>query len=306
MTKNWPAVVLAALLGLAGLIYLIPQTRAAANDLIYYSKCDNPIKYKIGTIDARFGLTNDEALANILSAENIWEQKAGKNLFQNSNDGDFTINFVYDQRQALSSKVNQLNNQVSQKNAELKAKIDQYKQDSADFERRLNEFVNTVNQKNAQGGVNEEEYNNLINQQNQLKAEAESLNARARELNISTKDYNADVAVLNQDINEFNNVLERKPEEGLFDGKTNTISIYFADKQDELIHTLAHEFGHALGMDHVNEQNAVMFSLTSSTKEATPQDLQELETACRKHPLPYFWVYDLNRWIYNGIEKLQK
>ena len=295
----------AAVLGLAGLVLLIPQARSQAKEFIYYSRCDEQLRYKIGSIDPRFGLTRDEAADDIITAETIWENEVNKNLFQNSSDAKLTINFVYDQRQALSSRVNELNNEVNQRSADLKLKIDQYKKDSVDFERRLNEFVNTVNKYNSEGGATEEIYNELIKQQNQLKSEAEALNVRARDLNLSTNDYNTEVGALNQNINQFNNVLSEKPEEGLYDGKEQTISIYFADKKDELIHTLAHEFGHALGAEHVKNKDSVMYSFTSGSLLATPEDLEELTYVCRKQPRILHWIFLANRWMYDRVESLQ-
>ncbi len=236
----------------AGLIiYSVPAYRQKAIKVFSYSVCDNPMPYKIGLIDARFGLSQDEALTDAEAATDIWSTAEGKSLFAYSPKAKLTVNFIYDQRQALDSQINQLNSSLNQKNSSLQQQIVDYKAQVASFEQRLSAFNAKVEMYNKQGGAPHDVYESLIKEQKALQAEGDTLNAKARELNLSTNDYNAGVSELNQDVNQFNNALAQKPEEGLYDGGNNSITIYFASNHDELVHTLAHEFGHALGMDHV-------------------------------------------------------
>lgn len=266
--------------------------------LLSYSVCSTPLEYKLGSVDPRFSLSTSEALDNIEEGGKIWSDSAGKKLYTYSPDADLTINFEYDARQALNTKINQLNNEVDQKEQTLKQQIEQYKTDVKAFDARLNEFENTVQKYNKEGGAPEGVYEDLIKQQNQLKSDSDALNARARELNLSTNNYNSDVAILNQDVNQFNTAIKEKPEEGVYDPNTNTISIYFADQHDELVHTLAHELGHALGMDHVNNSNAIMYPNTTNLLVLTDDDKAKLAYTCRNQSAFLHEAYVLNRWIY--------
>src|SRR5690349_22137167 len=61
--------------------------------------CHTPILYRIGRIDAQFGLSDSEVRAALTQAEQLWENALGRNLFAYSATAKLTINFVFDKRQ---------------------------------------------------------------------------------------------------------------------------------------------------------------------------------------------------------------
>ncbi len=266
-----------------------------------YSECDTPIPYKLGTLDPKFGLKQSTAISDIQDATDIWSKFYGKSLFINSSTAILTINFVYDQRSALNSQIDQLQNQLTQKNTTLQQQINAYEVDVTAFEKKLASFNAQVKQVNRSGGASPDEYNRLIDQQNQLNSEGNALNARAAKLNLSSRDYNSNVQNLNQNINQFNQSLVQKPEEGLYNGSDNTITIYFANNKQELIHTLTHEFGHALGMLHNEDPLAIMYPYTTSTLSVTTQDKQLLDYVCRDQPLPGLWLREFAAWLHSTV-----
>lgn len=293
-------ITLAIIIG-GGIVYTSPQLRATAIKSLSYSECDTPISYKLGTLDSKFSLSQKIALANIQSAADIWNKTYGKSLFTHSSSAVLTINFIYDQRSALDSQINQLQNKLDQKNTTLQQQISAYESDVAAFEKKLASFNAQVNQVNRSGGASPEEYNNLIAQQNALNQEGQALNARAKQLNLSTRDYNSNVQNLNQNINQFNQAIVQKPEEGLYNGGDNTITIYFANNRQELIHTLAHELGHALGMLHNDDPLAIMYPYTTSSLSVTAQDKQLLDYVCRDQPLPLLWLHKFSTWLRKSV-----
>ncbi|MEX2013071.1 MAG: matrixin family metalloprotease, partial [Candidatus Levyibacteriota bacterium] len=84
---------------------------------------------------------------------------------------------------------------------------------------------------------------------------------------------------------------------GLYDPNNNTITIYFASNYSELIHTLTHEFGHALGMQHVENSQSIMYPYTTSSVTLTPEDLEQLAYVCRKQSLPLHWLMVFQEYL---------
>jgi hypothetical protein len=273
------------LIFVAAAIYFIPPLRIQAQQLLTYNECNTPLLYNLGSVDQRFGLTKDQVLQDLQQATGIWSTAAGKNLFAYSPKANLTVNFIYDQRQQLDTSINQLDSQLKNNNQTLKEQIAQYKSDAAAFEQKLAEFNATVDKYNKEGGAPPDVYQQLKQEQQQLSEEAQALNQRAKQLNLSTNSYNDNVSVLNSDIAQFNNVLSQKPEQGQYSQLDNTITIYFANNQDEMIHTLTHEFGHALGMEHVKDPNAIMYPYTTTNITVTPDDMVQLNIVCRNQSL---------------------
>jgi hypothetical protein len=141
-----------------------------------------------------------------------------------------------------------------------------------------------IDEWNDKGGAPPEVYKALLERQSNLKQEADALNEEARALNQTTQDYNLQVGELNQKVSTFNKVLEYKPEEGVYlrDKEGERIVIFFYSSENDLIHTLSHEFGHALGMKHLEDENAIMFHSVNATVEPTEADLAELAGVCEK------------------------
>lgn len=150
------------------------------------------------------------------------------------------------------------------------------------FESKLAAFNSQVSFWNNQGGAPKEEYDKLKKEEEELKAEAQRINALAKKLNLSTQNYNKQVGTLNSTIHTFKTELEKKPEEGVYRPKEQRIDIYFNINRDELIHTLAHEFGHAIGLNHIDNENAIMYAFTN--KEITPvsEEITQLQKICEK------------------------
>lgn len=286
---------LALLFGLLVLVIIVRSDDTAA--LLSYSPCDTPIPYKVGLIDPKFGLSGDDVLADTKTAANILSNAQGKQLFAYSDKGLLTVNFVYDERTALNNQINKLQAQLDQKGNTLSQQVNDYKAQAKQFEQKLAAFNATVEKYNKEGGAPSGVYESLIDEQNRLKLEADALNQRARQLNLSTRDYNTDVSSINKDTAQFNSAITLKPEEGLYDGNNNTITIYFAGNYDELIHTLAHEFGHALGMQHVNNAQAIMYPYSTTYLVVTKEDLGQLTYVCRKQPLPLFWMMEIQKYL---------
>jgi chaperonin cofactor prefoldin len=284
--------------GFGALLMVSKPAQVQAKNMLYASPCDSPIHYRIGTVDSRFDITREALQSDIDQADTIWSKVYGKNLFVYDPNAGLSINLVYDGRQSLTNKVSQLEGELDTNKTNLKSQIDSYKQQSQDFQQRLKELNQEIDYWNSQGGAPADEYDKLNVEQSQLRDEAQQLNQIAQRLNLTTDQYNNQVNQLNQTINTFNQALTKKPEEGLYNPQKNTIDIYFDSSQAELVHTLTHEMGHALGMNHVQDPRAIMNPYTNTYIIPTKDDIAELHTVCQKQDRFEMMGKDLIIWLH--------
>jgi len=252
--------------------------------LSYYIRtiapCAHPIYYKIGTIDPQFNIKTEDLIKDAQIGANIWNKTAGKTLFIYDPKGSLTINLVYDERQSISSQISARETQLQLAKSQLTPNEAKYNIMVADFKKRLTALNTKIDYWNNNGGAPPEEYQKLIQEQASLKAQTEELNKLVEQLNLSAKEYNNIISQLNQSAANFNEVIQDKPEEGLYSPANNEIDIYLALNKDELIHTLAHEFGHALGLPHTLDKKSIMFTSTSKTTVPAKEDINVLNNLC--------------------------
>lgn len=264
-----------------GIYFNRPLIQSYYHQAFYYSYCSEPIAYRIDTVDSKFKLSKEKFTARAQEAAQIWNDAYGKTLFVYDESGDLSVNLVYDERQALNSEINELETNVKSQQQNLKPQIAEYERKSAEFQQNLDQLNQEIQSWNSQGGAPTEIYNQLIQRQNELQQEANNLNETARRLNLTADAYNAKVTQLNQTIDEFSQTLDLKPEEGIFLGPQNRIEVYFYNGDQSLTHTLAHEFGHALGIDHNDNIKSIMYPKTTKAITLSEDDKTALIEICK-------------------------
>jgi len=279
------------ILFLAFLIFLYSQNpKPHLEKLIYYFPCETPIRYRIGIVDARFNLSSQDVLDVSQNAALIWNKLYGKPLFVYDPNGDLAINLIFDARQQLTDEYNKLNTQLKQKDNELKPQIEEFKKRVNSFNERSKKLFEEIEYWNSQGGAPQNEFDRVIAEQKELQKEATELDQISQSLNQKTDFFNAQVREFNRTVDSLNTTFKERPEEGIYDGKRNSIEVYLNNNRDELTRTIAHEMGHARGLNHARNSLSIMYPKTTNTLKPSLEDMLMLKNVCQKqNKFILFW-----------------
>ena len=298
------------LLGIIGILFYLFRFEVGDSFNIIknrYFPCSSPIFYSIGIFDEQFGITKEDFIKALKEAELIWEP-VDKELFVYKENGELKINLIYDSRQKATDILRKMGFNLEDNKASydsLKRKYDileaeYFKEKSLlesrvfNLQNRQNKYQQDVFYWNARGGASQTEYNRLEKEKNLINKEIDNINETQDILNIKINDVNALamslnklVTSLNLNVQKFNEIGEKYSgefEEGTYESDPSgaRINIYQFKNREKLIRVLAHEFGHALQLDHISNPKAIMYWLNNGINTSiTEDDLAELKRKCK-------------------------
>lgn len=261
--------------------------------------CPVPIHYRIGTIDDSFTLTEAEAKDFVTRAEAIWENPIKRDLFIYDENAKFTVDFIYDERQQMANEEEIFKKELDKKLAEnqeiqnivtsLQADYEKlaagYKTRVASYESRLKEYNDEVNKYNDRGGAPADVYEALQAKKTSLETEETELNKLQTDLNNLVNKINALsdrgnelIATYNQEVSKYNKEFGFSREFTQGDYHDGQIKIYKFSDSAELITVLGHEFGHALGLGHIEDDSALMYYLLQDVSESPILSADDMAT----------------------------
>jgi hypothetical protein len=303
MKKILKYTILLVVIGL--LVYFIRQETL--------SPCQKTLEYSIDRFDTQFGISEEEFKNYIAESETVWEKTIGRDVFVYKSDAPFKINLIYDERQletvqkqktefglsAVEEAFKNLDSRFEIFKNQYEQRVSSYQIVFTEFERRKAIYDAEVENFNSKGGAPKNKYDALNEERQYLNSEAEKLNKEALVINAMTSELNALLKERNTKAAEYNRIAEeynKKYNDGLefnqaeyktgdLSTQAGEINVYQFGNKKDLIFALIHEFGHALGLEHVDNPKSIMYYLASSNITVSPalseQDLAELDRVCK-------------------------
>lgn len=267
--------------------------------------CAEPIRYSIGKFDSRFGIKRSEFIEALGEAEKIWEKEAKRELFVYDPAATFKVNLTYDERQERTAEYSKIMSELESSENQFKTIEDEYASTVARYDalqaeyskgvtaldRELASYNREVDYWNARGGAPEKKFNELKAEQARLDRETRELeearnelNALSRRINILADRGNRLANNYNATVSTYNQRFGTSSEFDQGDYRGDEINLYQFRELSDLIMVAAHEFGHAIGIDHTEDPKSVMYYFMGeqdlNNLVLTAEDVAAMKSAC--------------------------
>jgi hypothetical protein len=274
-----------------------------------HSACGIPVHFVLGDVDPEFGFDRPTVMAALAEAADLWQSHATATLFVESDHARaMTVSLRFDHRQ-----------QAAHERHSMRGGLERDRQRFEAEETTLTEWGERIEAARRAHGVAEQQLARRVqaheaeitawnaggaarteSRRRALEAEGEALRGAIADLERQGRSLNADIDAYNRratDMRErmeeyrarvarYNQASSDAPvESGRYSyvrGEGRSIEVYRAVSYDELVWVLAHELGHALGIDHVEDTDAVMHALLHEggelrTDRARPVELSDAD-----------------------------
>lgn len=272
-------------------------------------ECEETITWKFGTIDSRFDIDVDSLKTIAERVSDIWSEAAGYSVINYDPEGEVELNFYYTDQQRYTDDEQELSDRISRLRQRYYSQNVMYQRQENLFERKERLF----NERQTEYNADVVAYNQTLNRIQTTGVRTRELDEQLKRLKREVEFQELELEILRNELHEQEQELQNLSEElnrradavnelvyqyqkrfsswrtfyqGVYlnVGGKRKINIYQFDDAGRLTLVLAHEFGHALGIDHVGNPKSVMYYLTDrqDTRDLklSEEDIRAFQLRC--------------------------
>jgi len=264
--------------------------------------CQWPLAWRLGELDPAFQLSRQEALFYIEQASQHWQQATGKTLFVQDQQQGFAIDFRFDARQQRLLQQQLLQRNLQRYDAAITPGLQQLPARAALLQQQVDEFNQQQQQLQQQLEQWQPQQADAATRRQQLLQQRQQLVQQADWLEQQRQQLQRDQDYLNETIRQRNELLpgDRHQQAGSFEidsfeidsfevgsmarhGQQRQMTIFAFASPPQLVSTLVHEFGHAIGIGHTADPPSMMYpSQQPEQQQLTATDLAAFAAVCGK------------------------
>lgn len=273
--------------------------------------CSEPLKLRVNSLDDRFQIDRATLKSALKDVADLWSSAIGYPVVIYSEDAELGVDLVYAEEQQLTDRERQFRDRLQSESISIEVMERRFNERENKYERKVNRYEEEmqklqesikslnrwVDMNNRNGGFSEDQLREYEHRKASVDRKSKELRTMEGELmrdaetvNRMIGDINRQIENKNELVDQYNRTFtgERKFTQGAYEWNHSgeSIQVYQFSSVEELKLVLAHEVGHALGLDHVENPTSIMYYLMGNQimnrLTLTSEDIEALRAICNE------------------------